>query len=121
VASACSRLASSRRSLRHRRRIARVRLRPEEMVVASSAPIRNLESALAALTENAAIDWLDLTMRHLSQISDQQTGAIPTIRLVRVGADGVDLFLADASGVPRVPSRSQRTDGPDSSHHDPPW
>jgi nucleoid-associated protein YgaU/DNA-binding SARP family transcriptional activator len=87
------------RSLRRRRRIARVRLRPGEMIAASSAPIRNLESALAALTENAAIDWLDLTMRHLSQISDQQPGAIPTIRLVRVGADGVDLFLADASGV----------------------
>ena len=87
------------RSLRRRRRIARVRLRPGEMVVASSAPIRNLESALAALTENAAIDWLDLAMRHLSQISDHQPGAIPTIRLVRVGADGVDLFLADASGV----------------------
>ena len=59
------------RSLRCRRRIALVRLRPGEMVAASSAPIRNLESALAALTENAAVDWLDLSMRHLSQISDQ--------------------------------------------------
>ena len=87
------------RSLRRRRRIARVRLRPGEMIAASSAPIRNLESALAALTENAAIDWLDLAMRHLSQISDQQPGAIPTIRLVRVGADGIDLFLAEAAGV----------------------
>jgi nucleoid-associated protein YgaU/DNA-binding SARP family transcriptional activator len=87
------------RSLRRRRRIARVRLRPGEMITASSAPIRNLESALAALTENAAVDWLDLSMRHLSQISDQQPGAIPPIRLVRVGADGVDLFLAEAAGV----------------------
>jgi LysM repeat protein/DNA-binding SARP family transcriptional activator len=87
------------RSLRRRRRVARVRLRPGEMIAASSAPIRNLESALAALTENAAIDWLDLAMRHLSQISDQQSDAIPTIRLVRVGADGVDLFLAEAAGV----------------------
>jgi nucleoid-associated protein YgaU/DNA-binding SARP family transcriptional activator len=87
------------RSLRRRRRIARLRLRPEEMIAASSAPIRDLESALAALTENAAIDWLDLAMRHLSQISDQQPGEIPAIRLVRVGADGIDLFLAEAAGV----------------------
>jgi nucleoid-associated protein YgaU/DNA-binding SARP family transcriptional activator len=87
------------RSLRRRRQIARLRLRPGEMIAASSAPIRDLESALAALTENAAIDWLDLAMRHLSQISDQQPGAIPSIRLVRVGADGIDLFLAEAAGV----------------------
>ena len=109
------------RSLRRRRRIARVRLRPGEMIAASSAPIRDLESALAALTENAAVDWLDLTMRHLSQISDQHPGAIPTIRLVRVGADGIDLFLAEAAGVAPVPSGRRGRMGLDSAHHDPPW
>ncbi len=87
------------RSLRRRRRIARVRLRPGEMIAASSAPIRDLESALAALTETPAVDWLDLAMRHLSQISDQRLGTVPLIHLVRVGADGVDLFLAEAAGV----------------------
>ena len=50
------------RSLRRRRRIARITLRPGEMIAASSGPIRNLESALAALVETPAVDWLDLAM-----------------------------------------------------------
>ena len=87
------------RSLRRRRRIARITLRPGEMIAASSAPIRNLESALAALIETPAVDWLDLAMRHLTQVSDDHPGSVPPIRLVRVGADGVDLILAEAAGV----------------------
>jgi DNA-binding SARP family transcriptional activator len=87
------------RSLRRRRRIARITLRPGEMIAASSAPIRNLESALAALVETPAVDWLDLAMRHLTQVSDDHPGSVPPIRLVRVGADGVDLILAEAAGV----------------------
>src|ERR1035438_10089942 len=87
------------RSLRRRRRIARITLRPGEMIAASSAPIRNLESALAALVETPAVDWLDLAMRHLTQVSDDHPGSVPPIRLVRVGADGVDLILAEAAGI----------------------
>lgn len=87
------------RSLRRRRRIARITLRPGEMIAASSAPIRNLESALAALVETPAVDWLDLAMRHLTQVSDDHPGSVPPIRLVRVGADGVELILAEAAGV----------------------
>jgi DNA-binding SARP family transcriptional activator len=87
------------RSLRRRRRIARIALRPREMIAASSAPIRNLESALAALIETPAVDWLDLAMRHLTHVSDDHPGSVPPIRLVRVGADGVDLILAEAAGV----------------------
>ena len=87
------------RSLQRRRRIARVTLRPGEMIAASSAPIRDLESALAALVETPAVDWLDLAMRHLTQVSDGHPGALPPIRLVRVGNDGVDLILAEAAGV----------------------
>jgi nucleoid-associated protein YgaU/DNA-binding SARP family transcriptional activator len=87
------------RSLQRRRRIARVTLRPGEMIAASSAPIRDLESALAALVETPAVDWLDLAMRHLTQVSDGHSGAVPPIRLVRVGNDGVDLILAEAAGV----------------------
>ena len=87
------------RSLQRRRRIARVTLRPGEMIAASSAPIRDLESALAALVETPAVDWLDLAMRHLTQVSDGHSGAVPPIRLVRVGDDGVDLILAEAAGV----------------------
>jgi nucleoid-associated protein YgaU/DNA-binding SARP family transcriptional activator len=87
------------RSLRRRRRIARITLRPGEMIAASSAPIRNLESALAALVETPAVDWLDLAMRHLTQVSDDHPGSVPPIRLVRVGAGGVDLILAEAAGV----------------------
>jgi LysM repeat protein/DNA-binding SARP family transcriptional activator len=87
------------RSLQRRRRIARVTLRPGEMIAASSAPIRDLESALAALVDTPAVDWLDLAMRHLTQVSDGHPGAVPPIRLVRVGNDGVDLILAEAAGV----------------------
>jgi nucleoid-associated protein YgaU/DNA-binding SARP family transcriptional activator len=87
------------RSLQRRRRIARVTLRPGEMIAASSAPIRDLESALAALVETPAVDWLDLAMRHLTQVCDGHPGAVPPIRLVRVGNDGVDLILAEAAGV----------------------
>jgi DNA-binding SARP family transcriptional activator len=87
------------RSLRRRRRIARITLRPEEMIAASSAPIRNLESALAALIETPAVDWLDLAMRHLTQVSDDHPASVPPIRLVRVGVDGVDLILSEAVGV----------------------
>ena len=87
------------RSLRHRRRMARRTLRPGEMIAASSAPIRDLESALAALIETPAVDWLDLAMRHLTELSDDHPGVVPPIRLVRVGAGGVDLILAEAAGV----------------------
>jgi nucleoid-associated protein YgaU/DNA-binding SARP family transcriptional activator len=87
------------RSLRRRRRIARITLHPGEMIAASSTPIRNLESALAALIETPAVDWLDLAMRHLTEVSDHHPGSVPPIRLVRVGADGVDLILAEAAGV----------------------
>jgi len=87
------------RSLRRRRQIARITLRPGEMIAASSAPIRNLESALAALIETPAVDWLDLAMRHLTQVSNDHPGSVPPIRLVRVGADRVDLILAEAAGV----------------------
>jgi DNA-binding SARP family transcriptional activator len=87
------------RSLRRRRRIARITLRPGEMIAASSAPVRDLESALAALVETPAVDWLDLAVRHLTQISEGHPGAVPPIRLVRVGTDGVDLILAEAAGV----------------------
>jgi nucleoid-associated protein YgaU/DNA-binding SARP family transcriptional activator len=87
------------RSLRHRRRMARRTLHPGEMIAASSAPIRDLESALAALIETPAVDWLDLAMRHLTELSDDHPGVVPPIRLVRVGASGVDLILAEAAGV----------------------
>ena len=87
------------RSLRRRCRIARITLRPGEMIAASSAAVRDLESALAALIETPAVDWLDLAMRHLTQVSDGHPGAVPPIRLVRVGPDGVDLILAEAAGV----------------------
>src|SRR5664280_229492 len=87
------------RSLRRRRRIARITLRPGEMIAASSAPIRNLESALAALIETPAVDWLDLAMRHLTQVSNGRPGMVPPIRLVRVGEHGVDLILSEAAGV----------------------
>jgi DNA-binding SARP family transcriptional activator len=69
------------------------------MIAASSAPIRDLESALAALIESPAVDWLDLAMRHLTEVSDHQLGVVPPIRLVRVGAGGVNLILAEVAGV----------------------
>ena len=87
------------RSLRHRRRLARVGLRPGEMIAASSAPIRDLESALAALVDTPTVDWLDVAMHHLTQLSVECPGVVPPIRLVRVGRDGVDLILAEAAGV----------------------
>jgi len=87
------------RSLRSRRRLARVTLRPGEMIAASSAPIRDLESALAALVDSPAVDWLDLAMRHLTQTAGDHPGSVPPIRLVRVGPEGVDLILAEAAGV----------------------
>jgi nucleoid-associated protein YgaU/DNA-binding SARP family transcriptional activator len=86
------------RSLRRRRRIARIGLRPGDIIAASSGSIRDLESALAALIENPALDWLDLAMRHLTQVADQW-GPMPSIRLVRVGPSGIDLMLAEAAGV----------------------
>ena len=90
------------------------------MIAASSAPIRDLESALAALIENPAVDWLDLAMRHLTQISDDHPGAVPPIRLVRVGADGVDLILAEAAGCrPRRLRGRRGRMGLDSARHEP--
>ena len=86
------------RSLRRRRRIARVGLRPGDLIASSSSQVRDLESALAALIDTPTVDWLDAAMRHLAQVDKDDPGIVPPVRLVRVGGHGVDLILAEASG-----------------------
>ena len=87
------------RSLRKKRRRARISLRPGEMIAASSSSIRDLEMALASLINTPAVDWLDLAMRHLTQTDSLNPGSVPPVRLIRVGEHGVDLILGKAAGV----------------------
>lgn len=82
------------RRIRRRRAQARAARGDDEVVADPDEAAVTLESRLAPFADAPVFEWLELANRHLTAaLRAEMRGDVPSIRVVRVGPDGVDLRL----------------------------
>jgi DNA-binding SARP family transcriptional activator len=89
-------IAALMRRRRRGRLLARAGRGDDEVVVDIDEPAVAFESRTAAFVDAPVLDWLEVANRHLTAAlrAEGRTGEAPDIHLVRVGPEGVYLFLA---------------------------
>jgi DNA-binding SARP family transcriptional activator len=89
----------ARRVLRRRRLPAEAKSGTCPVGSVHSEEATDLAIVLAPLSDVPAVDWLDMASRHLGATlaAEGRSDAAPAARLVRVGTDGVEVWLADAT------------------------